>query len=449
MGKMMRFWVAALLAGLVWVSGAQAALDLELTQGVRSALPIAIVPFAHEQNTLAPGKQTVTQIMAHDLSNSGQFRIVAPKGAQTPAIPSAINFAYWRKKGANDIVIGSVRDIGLGRYQVSMQLLSLYNTAANAKTFNPANATLIDQSFVVRREGLRVLAHHLSDLIYQKLTGVPGIFNTKIAYILINRNPLKPQQATYRLDVSDIDGFQPETLLKQSAPIMSPTWSPNGKELAYVSFAGQHMAIYLQNIYTGKRRIVSQFPGINGAPAFSPNGKKMALVLTRTGNPKIYVMNLASGKLTQITHGYSIDTEPAWSDNGKALLFTSSRGGSPQIYSYTFATKKIQRLTFSGNYNARASFSPNEQAIVFMHRGAGMFSIARQNLQTGRVTELTRAANAESPSLAPNGKMVVYATNYSGRGVLAMVSIDGKIRLRLPAQNGSVQEPAWSPFIKV
>lgn len=419
--------------GLLFFISAKAALNLELTQGVNAALPIIIVPFADEQKNV-PGDTTITAVMTNDLQNSGQFRVIKPGFlASKPSTLAEIDFEKWKKQGANDIVIGQVKPTG-NAFQVSFQLISVYS-----------KQVLLNQSFTSNEAGLRGLAHHLSDMIYQKLTGVPGVFSTKIAYILVQRGPGEP--GYYSLEVADADGFNPRTLLRSTLPIMSPTWSPNGQEIAYVSFEKHEAAIYLQNIYTGQRTRISAFPGINGAPAFSPDGKELALVLTRTGNPKIYLMNLTKKRLTQITHGYSIDTEPAFAPDGKSLIFTSNRGGTPQIYRYTFADKQITRLTFSGNYNARSAYLPSEQSIVMMHRQDDMFGIARQSLQTGRVTVLVQTGSDESPSLAPNGKMVLYATEYGGRGVLAMVSTDGRIKLRLPARNGNVQEPAWSPYL--
>ena len=215
----------------------------------------------------------------------------------------------------------------------------------------------------------------------------------------------------------------------------------------YGSFEGHRASVYWQDIATGKRRLLSRSPGINGAPAVSPDGKRLAIVLTKTGNPKVYVMDIASGSLQQITQGVSIDTEPSWSPDGKTLLLTSNRGGTPQIYQYNFSTKGIKRLTFDGNYNAKASFMPNQKTIVMMHRDRSLFGIARQDLVSGRLDVLTRSGSDESPSLSPNGKMVIYAMRQGQQGVLAVVSTDGMVKLRLPAQAGSVQEPAWSPFL--
>lgn len=404
---------------------ANAALDLELTQGINAAMPIAILP----------GSTPLTNIIKNDLQNSGQFRVKMPSTfSSTP-----VNLDVWRKQRVNAVVVAKTSRLPMRRVKVSYRLISVFNNTKDQ------GDVLASESFTVAQKGLRTLAHHISDRIFEKLTGVRGIFSTKIAYVLVQRENGKPPR--YQLVVADADGFNPQVLLSSRLPIMSPTWSPKGKQLAYVSFEKHRATIFVQNVATGKRWPVSRAPGVNGAPAFSPDGRKLAVVLTRSGNPKIYVLDLATRGLQQLTKGPSIDTEPSWSADGKTLLFTSNRGGSPQIYQYTLATKKIARLTFNGNYNARASYTPNEKDIVMMHREMGMFSIAKEDLSSGQVQVLARSGADESPSLAPNGQMILYATQYGGRGVLAVVSIDGRIKLRLPARNGSVQEPAWSPFL--
>lgn len=408
-----------LILGWLATTPAQAELYMELTQGVNQAIPITIQSFTGV-TVLAAGEQPLDSIISNDLYNSGQFQKVAPGNADY-------------------VLQGHIDTAGENNYTVSVQLHSAFSTAAG-KT-----PVLFTKVFQVKKAELRPLAHTISDLVYQQLTGVRGIFNTKIAYILrqwpANSTPI------YALEVADADGFNPQTLLVSPEPVMSPAWSPNGRSLAYVSFENHHASIYLQNIQTGQRQLVSSFDGINGAPAFSPDGSQLAVVLTKTGNPKIYTLNLANLQLKQITSGYSIDTEPRWTANGRSLIFTSDRGGAPQIYQYDFNSEKVTRLTYQGNYNARASILPDGRSLVFMHRENGAFGIAKENLGSGELQILTESGVDESPSLAPNGKMVLYATQYQGRGVLAVVSIDGRIKLRLPARAGTVQEPAWSPYL--
>ena len=436
---MRRLVVALLISGLFLVQYAWGALSLELTQGISAAVPIALVPFDNESLASVPGNTTLSSVVHNDLQNSGQFKVIEPGLFDTaPYKEKQVNFKHWQKRGVNNLVLGSVTPLKDGRYQVKFELLNVYT---------PQHPVIISQTFTVAKAGLRQLAHHISDVVYQKITGTRGIFSTKITYVLV-QTALNGKRR-YNLEVADADGFDPQTLLVSSQPVMSPAWMPNGKELAYVSFEHHEASIYLQNLVTGHRRLVSRLPGINGAPSFSPNGRQLAMVLSLTGNPKIYTFDMQTHKLAQLTHGYAIDTEPSWAPDGKSLLFTSNRGGGPQIYRYFLANQRVERVTFDGNYNARASFLPNEAGIVMMHRKSDEFGIAEQNLSTSRVRALTTSGSDESPSVAPNGKMVIYAKQSGGQGVLAVVSTDGRIKLRLPSREGNVQEPAWSPFLHV
>lgn len=419
-----------IILGLISIS-AHATLELELTQGVDSAVPIAILPFAG-QSAIADGK--ITDVISNDLRNSGRFRSVAP--SVDSANPQAMNYDYWRSQKIDAVVLGQMQAQGGDQVSVEFKLLDNYN-----------KNVLLVKDFKVKRAQLRSLAHHISDLVYQQLTGDRGVFSTKIAYILVHRQP--GQATKYKFEVADADGFNPQTLLVSSHPLMSPTWSPDGRQVAYVTFEGNRAAICVQDVITGQRKLITKYPGINGAPAWSPDGSKMAVVLTQTGYPKIYVLDIASGSLQRITDDWYLDTEPSWAPDGQSIIFTSNRGGSsPQIYRVYLGSKKVERVTFKGRYNARASFTPDAKGIVMLHQDDTGFNIAYQDLHSGRHTVLTRSGFDESPSIAPNGKMIVYATNYRGGGVLAEVSIDGKVKLLLPARQGAVQEPAWSPFKK-
>lgn len=429
--RMLRVMTAAAL--MACFASNYAALSLELTQGISKALPIAIPSFA-DQPVKGPGGQTVGQVITHDLTYSGQFRVINPVTNDVAAQMKNPKYNGWRQLGVNDVLLGRItRRIG-DRFDINVRLVDVYS-----------KAVLLNQRFFINKSQLRQVAHRISDLIYHKLTGSPGIFSTQLAYVLVRRQAGKPSR--YSLEISDADGFNPRPLLVSYMPIMSPAWAPDGKHIAYVSFEGNRAAIYLQELATGDRQKISAIPGVNGAPAFSPNGDKLALVLTRTGSPKLYTLDLRSKQLTELTRGASIDTEPNWSPDGQSILFTSNRGGTPQIYRYSINNGAITRLTYDGNYNARARYMPNEQGIVMLHRDRGLFGIAKQDLRSGRVNVLTRANSDESPSLSPNGKMVIYATAYGGKRVLAMVSTDGRIKLRLPAREGNVQEPAWSPYL--
>ena len=430
--NMKKFFAFTLLFLSVWSLRLYAAVDLELTQGIESALPIAIVPFRGQEGSLP--QMNIADVVGADLQNSGRFRLTPFDERQHPSELREVDFDYWKESGANDLVIGSVEPAGGNAMQVAFQLI------------DPTDPThvLINEQYRVESSQLRGLAHHISDLIYQKLTGERGVFSTQIAYIVNDKMAAQP----YRLEVADADGFNPHVLLSSGEPIMSPAWSPDGKSIAYVSFENKRAQIYISNVQTGERRLITRYPGINGAPAWSPEGRTLAVVLSKGGAPKIYLVDLNSGNLTQVTDGLSIDTEPAFAPDGRSLVFTSDRGGTPQIYRLNLATRQIRRVTFDGNYNASASFTPNKEEIALLHRTNGRFLIGLQDLSSGVIALLTYSGDDESPSVAPNGKMVLYATRSLGRGMLAIVSTDGKVRLRLPAASGDVQEPAWSPFLE-
>ncbi|MCC5792537.1 MAG: Tol-Pal system beta propeller repeat protein TolB [Legionellaceae bacterium] len=401
------------------------ALDLELTQGIASAIPVGIDQFSPDEDG-----QLISTVLKNDLRLSGQFKLVNAPGASRQEISTD----SWKNAGADSIVSGSITSLGNQGLEVRLELIDAVNKGR----------LLLSKSFKIQRPQLRDLAHHFSDLVYQKLTGERGIFSTKIAYILVQQQGNKKR---YSLEVADADGDNPQSLLVSSEPIMSPAWSSDGKKIAYVSFERKKAQIYTVALASGKRRLVTDFDGINGAPAWSPDGKKLAVVLSKNGHPKIYEVDLANGNLHQVTQGSSIDTEPNYAADGKSLLFTSGRGGSPQIYRLQLATGKVERISFDGNYNARASLTPDQKNMVMLHREDKHFNIGVQSMSNARVTRLTFSPMDESPSLAPNGRLILYATRFKEKGVLAIVSLDGRIRMRLPSRDGDVQEPAWSPYL--
>jgi TolB protein len=316
-------------------------LSLELTRGVSGAIPIAIVPFA-ASNGLPP--QDVSAIIANDLQNSGRFKVFGKNAVtQFPSTAKQVSAAYFRRLGTDQVVVGQVNAQG-GSYQINVQLVDTYG----AQTANVE----FSKNYTVPPSQLRAVAHHISDLIYQQLTGTPGVFSTKLAYIVVQR----PANAAtrYSLEVSDQDGYQPQPLLNSPEPIMSPSWSPNARQIAYVSFENHRAGIYVQDVATGARHLLSQFSGINGAPAWSPDGRRLALVLSKSGAPNIYVMDIATRQLTQLTHDFYINTEPAWSPDGRSLLFTSNRGGGTQIYQINLANQSTTRISYDGKYNERA-----------------------------------------------------------------------------------------------
>lgn len=431
-----RLFLIATLA-LLPFGASRAILEIQITQGASTAAPVAVVPFGWEVSGPAPATD-VAQVIGADLTRSGRFKAVPEKSMlEKPTQASAIHFTNWRVLGVNDLVIGRIKPAGSGNYQVSFQLFNVYT-----------GKQLLGMAVLSTPQALRWTAHKISDLIYHKLTGQRGAFATRIAYVEISRKKGAPSH--YKLMVADSDGFNPQTVFSSNEPIMSPAWSPDGKHVAYVSFESKLPAVYVQNIYTGKRQLISHRSGLNGAPAFSPDGKSLALVLSSSpGNPDIYVMNLATHSLRRITHSSAIDTEPAWSPNGQSLYFTSNRGGSAQIYKVSLGGGTPQRITFNGNYNARARVSANGDMLAMVHREDGHLHIAVMNLDTGALLTLTKGDLDKSPSFAPNGSMIIYEADYHGHGVLAEVSVDGQVHERLSeSQAGvSVHAPVWGPFL--
>ncbi len=409
-------------ACILLLSGSVNALDLELTQGVNAALPIGINSFGRDSTA-----QLVMDVINNDLHISGQFRVILPSQGDSQSIAS------WQHAGADSILSGRINRLGGNRAEVSFDLV---DSSAGGRS-------LLSKSYQVTDSQLRALAHHISDEVYQKLTGERGIFSTRIAYVLVKRGVGKTQ---YSLEVADADSHNPHSLLVSTEPIMSPAWAPDGKKIAYVSFEKTRAQIFSVDVATGQRRLLTDFTGINGAPAWSPDGRQLAVVLSKGGSPKLYSVDLGSGMMKQLTFGEAIDTEPRYSPDGRSLLFTSGRGGTPQIYRLSLTDGGISRVSYEGNYNARASYSPNQQNIVMLHREDKQFNIGVQNVATGRITPLTNSQLDESPSFSPNGRLILYATHYQDKGVLAITSLDGSIKMRLPSRDGDVQEPAWSPF---
>ena len=412
--------------------GTWAELVIRVTQGNDQPTIVAVSPIA--LNGL-PIREDIGAIVEADLQRSGLFRSIPRRDMLAfPARASDVYYRDWRMLGSEYLVVGSMAVLEDGRYELEFSLL---NVTAQKTEFN--------HRVRGRANEMRDLAHLVSDKVYQEITGIPGAFSTRIAYVNANRVNGK---FIYRLNVSDADGAREKLMLESPEPIMSPSWAPNGKELAYVSFETGRPAIFRQNLVTAKRQQLTNFTGLNGAPAWSPDGKKLALVLSKDGNPEIYTLNLQTSKFTRLTRHFAIDTEPTWMADGKTLLFTSDRGGTPQIYKLNVATRATERLTFRGNYNARPSLAPDGRTLALVHRETNTFHIASFDLKTGRMIELTETKLDESPTVAPNGAMLMYATKQGDRGVLAAVSLDAGVRYVLPAKNGDVREPAWSPFLR-
>jgi TolB protein len=427
--------LAVLLILSLWHAYASADLTIEITEGMQGAMPVAVVPFQW-QGTGAPPPESVAGIVAADLTNSGRFRTLPVSDMLSrPSSGAEVDFRDWRALGQDALVVGRVQPNGPGGYLVQFQLFDVLRGEQLAAYSVPTTTPY-----------LRLTAHQIADIIYEKLTGTPGAFATRIAYITEVRGRDGVRRVT--LQVADSDGHNPQTIVTSTEPLMSPAWSPDGRRLAYVSFEHKRQAIYIQQVLTGEREQVASFPGINSAPAWSPDGRQLAMVLSRDGNPEIYVMDLASQALTRITHNVAIDTEPAWSPDGNSLVFTSDRGGSPQIYRVSLAGGEPQRVTFEGSYNARASFSPDGRYLVLVTREARQFRIGLLSLANGTLQELTRGPLDESPSFAPNGSMIIYGTKVRGHGELSAVSVDGRVHERIEVAAGDVREPAWSPLTK-
>lgn len=422
----------SLLLLLVVSSTAWSELVIRVTQGNDKPTIVAVSPIA--LNGIAV-KQDIAAIVEADLERSGLFRATPRRDMLAfPSRSSEVYYRDWRMLGTEYLVVGSMRAIDGGRYELEFSLL---NVTAQKREFK--------HSVRGRANEMRDLAHLVSDKVYQAITGIKAAFSTRIAYVTATRTNGK---FTYRLNVADADGAREKLMLESPEPIMSPSWAPNGKDLAYVSFETGRPAVFRQNLVTGARQQLTNFKGLNGAPSWSPDGSKMALVLSKDGNPEIYQLDLRSNQFSRLTRHFAIDTEPTWMPDGKHILFTSDRGGTPQIYKLNVASKATERLTFRGNYNARASLAPDGRTLALVHRESGVFHIASFDLKTRRLIELTETRLDESPTVAPNGAMLMYATKQGDRGVLAAVSLDAGVSYVLPARVGDVREPAWSPFLR-
>jgi TolB protein len=423
------------LTALLLAQTAQAQLEIEIISGNASALPIAIIPFQWASSSARPAN-SVEEIISGDLYRSGLFDPMDEADmVERPVDEESIRFGTWRLLKVDYILVGKVRTPTDGNgHELVYQLFDVHT-----------QERLLSQVTTVGPGDLRFGAHRVSDAIYEALTGVPGAFSTRIAYI--TSTGLGPDQR-FELVVADADGFGPQSIVGSPEPLLSPAWSPDGKKLAYVSFEQGNSEIYMQDVSTGSRELISSGKGINGAPSFSPDGRKMALTLSRSGNPEIYVRDMATGKVTQLTQHWAIDTEAVWSPDGNTIYFTSDRGGRPQIYSMPAVGGTPKRVTLEGEYNARASIAPNGRRIAVAYGRGNEYRIAIWDIETERFTILTPGVLDESPSFAPNGSMVLYATREGTRGVLSAVSADGNVRQRLILSAGDVREPAWSPVIR-
>ncbi len=403
---------------------ARAQLTIEITGAGGNQIPIAIVPFAGER-ALSPA---ISDVIEADLARSGRFRTLYA-GPQNLSDTSNVDYAPWREKSADAIVVGGVYPIGGGRYEARFRLFDV-----------PKQAQLGALAFTLNAQQARATAHRIADFVYERLTGERGVFSTRIAYVV-------KTGARYQLQVADADGANDQTALASDEPILSPAWSADGNRLAYVSFENKKPVVYVHSLATGQRRAVANFRGSNSAPAWSPDGSTLAVVLSREGGSQLFLMGADGSNVRRLNSSQAIDTEPYFSRDGQIIYFTSDRGGSPQIYSIPVAGGSPQRVTFQGSYNVTPRVSPDGKSLVFVRRDSGRFQVAIMDLATKQIQVLTDTGRDESPSFAPNGRMILYATNTGGRGVLAAVSSDGRVKQRLSVQAGDVREPAWGPFL--
>jgi len=431
---MLKRCLSAVFVFFFFVSTAKAQLVIEITSGADQLLPIAVVPFGYDGVEALP--EDIAQIVQDDLARSGLFQPIPRSNMLSmPSKEEDVFYRDWRLLKSDYVVIGSVKKLPNNKYRIGFELLNVLSQKPVQK----------HSSIDVGVNNFRDAAHYISDKIYELLTGSRGAFSTRILYVTAEGDRKSP---LFRLQVADADGHRPQVVVESKEPILSPSWSSDGRKIAYVMFRNRRPNIFIQELASGKRQQIAQFRGLNGAPAWSPDGKKLAIVLSKDNNPELYTLDIATQKLERMTNHYAIDTEPSWEPDGKGIVFTSDRGGNPQIYRLDVNSKQVERVTFEGDLNTRARMTPDGRYLVTVQKNDGNYHIALQDMKTGRVQILTETYLDESPSIAPNGSMVIYATTYKGKGILAVVSVDGLVKYRLPSADGDVREPSWSPYFK-
>jgi len=417
----------ALLALLAFSGAARAQLSIEITGAGGQRIPIAIAPFPGEASLPAP----IAAIVRADLERSGLFRAIeVPPLQPQPTEASNVDFAEWRSRLADALVLGSVVQRPDGRFEARFRLFDVVKQA-------PIGGI----AYTLTREQSRATAHRIADYVYEKLTGEKGVFSTRIAYVVKRAN-------RYELQIADADGAGEETALASFEPIISPAWSPDGRRLAYVSFENKKPVVYVHSLLDGKRHVAANFKGSNSAPAWSPDGAKLAVALSREGGSQLFLVNPDGSGVRRLAQSAGIDTEPMFSPDGQHLYFTSDRGGSPQIYRMPANGGEAQRVTFEGSYNVSPRISRDGKKLAFITRNNGKFQAALLDLATRQTQVLTDSDRDESPSIAPNGRMILLATVVGGRGILSAVSSDGRVKQRLSISAGDVREPAWGPYIQ-
>ena len=419
-------------ASLFFLSTLSGQLRIEIKGGLEDPINVAVVPM--QWNLDSPQDLFVHEVIKSDLESFGEFDVLPPKNMLSlPSSKEEVFFKDWRILGTDFLVIG---DIGLSEVENEIKVSFFI--------FDIVKERLIHKGVVFgTKKSLRRISHKISDIIYSKIYDIPGIFSTQIAYI----DKPSASDPNYNLMISDLDGFQSLSLFSSPQPLMSPSWSPDKKKIAYVSFEEGTSRIFIQQLSNAERFGLKLERGINSSPNWSPNGDKLSAVLSRTGNPDIFIYDLKLSTWIQVTNHFGIDTEPDWSPDSRKILFTSNRSGSPQIYEANVKTNRIKRITFDGTYNARGRYLPNGKDIVFVHRRNGVFHIAKQNLRSGNINILTDTSLDESPTVSPNGNVVIYATKDGDKDILAGITLDGKTKFIMPSLKGEAREPSWSPLI--
>jgi len=416
------FFIFLLLLPIV----GRAELTVEVVGGAAQQIPIAIVPFAAPNANSVIQQDNITNVIGADLRMSGLFRVLETRGVATqPHTISEVKYSDWTAIQAQALTIGTVEALPGNRLKVSFRLLDVLK-----------QNQLLAMEFNITQSQQRATAHRIADMIYEKLTGEKGVFATRITYV-------NKENGRYSLQVADADGFNAQTVVSSKEPLISPSWSPDGTKLAYVSFEKKKPIIFVQSLVSGQRIVLANFKGNNSAPAWSPDGTKLAIVLTYSANSQIYVINADGTGLQQVSFSNGIDTEPEWSPDGSSIYFTSNRGGGPQIYRMPATGGDAKRITFEGSYNVSPHVSTDGKLLTFIKQTPAGFKVAVQDLATGQVQTLSDTTQDESPSFAPNGRMILYATSVGGKGSLAAVSVDGRVKQRLKDSGGDVREPSW------
>lgn len=422
-----------ILLGVLWPAASMADLDITVTKGYDSQTKIAVVPFLWTGSAALP--ERIDNIIVDNLTRTGRFESLdAGKMLSQPSTEDAVYFRDWRLLGQEYLVIGNMEPAADNKIKV---VVGLYDVVKNRR--------VVRVTQVIGAYQLRDFAHSLSDLIYERITGVRGVFATRIAFV--TRKALNNGEYDYRLQIADADGQRARTVYKSSEPIISVNWSHDGKKLAFANKVGDRWKIFIQELSTGKVSSISDSKGYTSAPAFSPDGKYLAYVSSEKNSPEIYLYDFQTGKSERITRNSYIDTEPSFSPDSNEIVFTSEKGGRPQIYRYSLATGRTERLTFEGSQNLRARYSSDGKYLVFVHTRNGRFHIASMDLATKDIRVLTETSLDESPSVAPNGTMLIYATQRGNQGILAWVSLDGQVTNEMKSDFGDVIEPAWSPYL--